>query len=764
MYRLSTHSCSIQLTSFSLQAGLFSAVLTAFVVPKIQDLRVDPAQQSVYYQDQSVRILAQISQQIASIGTQIPLNVTEALPYPTFHSSASDRRVNVFWLMSLVFSLSASLLATVVQQWARSYLRVYQGPKNPLTTARVQTFLSDGLELMPMMAEAAPGLIHISVFLFFAGLGDAILNVNTTVGIATVIPIAICGLVYLYSVVASLTDPQSSYRSPFSLLIWYFLPNRIRRTFKKMETRQERHAMKQTKEREDRDVRAVRWLIDNTDGSNEMETFVTAIPGSFNQEYGQQVWKEVITRGKFQPDVREAQLTLPAGVHVPPRLNPSSPPGGSTVDNLCRCVRYLFETYNTEGNTTSVETQRRRMHGCTETAAFLVCTDVQLGQFGEVGQVISELGRIERINDVSTIKASPSFAIRWTCLSLVVTRQMVMDRRNKVWELAGFAVSGIARFQLVYGAPDEAALWGAQRIDDYLRTAWKHVEDIYRAFQPWGLNKTREEIMDTLKDLELPILELERMKDEADGIEAIDWRISLLQDAMGDATHQLTRLLLGESSNGLEPSASIPVTPVTTSITPQYIFPSQHLQDLFTLSRGLHDILKNRNPEKHAETIESLESIDNILPTRRLEGLMSRQLWRLQDLRDGGGLGFTMELFFLALRRLSSASLSPELKRDLYTGTFHVITSGWEESRCSSGTQLILLNLVCDLIIKRRGVFSDFSYPDYIVEMLLELVRNMVESGKMDAAMEELWNVNSRNCRDRSLQGRVLQKFSSTHS
>jgi len=159
--------------------------------------------------------------------------------------------------MSLVFSQSASLLATVVQQWTRSYLRVYQESKKPLMTAHVQTFLSEGLELMPMMAEAAPGLIHVSVFLFFAGLGDVTLNIKTTVAVATVVPIIICGFVYLYSVVTSLTDPQSSYRSPFARLIWYFLPNRFRCNFARMEACQGQHAMKQTKEREDRDVRAV---------------------------------------------------------------------------------------------------------------------------------------------------------------------------------------------------------------------------------------------------------------------------------------------------------------------------------------------------------------------------------------------------------------------------------------------------------------------------------------------------------------------------
>jgi len=39
-------------------AGLFSSVLSAFVFPRIQDLKENPADQSVYYQQQSVQILA----------------------------------------------------------------------------------------------------------------------------------------------------------------------------------------------------------------------------------------------------------------------------------------------------------------------------------------------------------------------------------------------------------------------------------------------------------------------------------------------------------------------------------------------------------------------------------------------------------------------------------------------------------------------------------------------------------------------------------
>lgn len=48
-------------------------------------------------------------------------------------------------------------------------------------------------------------------------------------------------------------------------------------------------------------------------------------------------------------------------------------------------------------------------------------------------------------------------------------------------------------------------------------------------------------------------------------------------------------------------------------------------------------------------------------------------------------------------------------------------------SKNSAGTQRILLDLLCDLVIRSRGVFSDFSYPPYVVEMLLDLVGKMVK-------------------------------------
>ena len=728
--------CSIsnQLTSFSLQAGLLSGVLTAFVVPQIQSLQANPASQSVYYQNQSVQMLDRISQQLASVGSQISTNFPPPTsPYPTFHASASDRRVNIFWLISLVCSLSAALLATLVQQWVRSYIRK---SSTPLKTARIRLYLLEGTERIPLVAEAVPGLIHVSLILFFWGLGDTLLQTDIMVFIFTVVPLGICICLYLYCVVAPIWNPQSPYRTPFSGIIWYlvqklhYVHNYTRSNSEvvkptSMTARQEQSAMTLTTGRMDRDVRAIQWLVDNINGSNEMQTFVLAILGSFNQEWGREVWKRV---------VRDVQSTSTADPQSQRHSGVPSPRGKATVYNLCKCVRTFFEAFSNEEDSINTKERRQRMRICVETLASLVCcTNIELGLFGEVGEVLSELGDKERTNDPLTIISSPLFTVRWTCLSLVVIGKMIDGSR--VQELARFAMNGVARFQTGYGCPDTRALMAAQRIDDYLTMAWRIVVDLHLAFEPWSQIRAESKIREILISHEASILKLERIAIEAVGVEDVDRRISLLQDTMDEATHKLTRRIPGVFFSELKPAASIMISEAfdsssaeITSVLPQLIFPGQQIQSLCTLGRRLRDIIEGQNTDRFEETLKSLESLREIsVSLRRLNYLMKRQHWRLLDLRDGGGLGFTIELFFLAFRQLSSTSSLSELKKVFYTGTFRAITSNWKKSKNSAGTQRILLDLLCDLVIRRRGVFSDFSYPSYIVDMLLELVKNMIE-------------------------------------
>jgi hypothetical protein len=222
---------------------------------------------------------------------------------------------------------------------------------------------------------------------------------------------------------------------------------------------------------------------------------------------------------------------------------------------------------------------------------------------------------------------------------------------------------------------------------------------------------------------------------EADGLEEeVDWRVSLLQDAMDDAGHRLTRQLPGVSFSELkraEPSIrevfNFPFVG-TTPFAPRLIFPGQQVQALAKISLKLREILNGGSSESDNAVLESLKILDKIpTPLHRPDNLMTRQLWRLQDLRDGGGLGFTLELFFLTFRQLLSTSVAQDSDQVFFCGTFKVITSRWADSKQSLGTQNILLNLACDLIIPGRGVFSDFPYPRYITDMLFQLIGDMLD-------------------------------------
>ena len=195
--------------------------------------------------------------------------------------------------MALAFSLSAALLAILVQQWVRDYMHVFQRYSDPQKSSRMRQYLSEGSDgwYMPIAAEAVPGLLHVSLFLFFAGLADATLNINTTIGLSTTIPIGICGLLYIFITIAPVIYPQSPYQTSFSGAIWYAVQKLRGRRFKdrdgkektvstNMAQGQMQLSMEGTMDREGRDKRAILWLMDNLTEDNEIETFVTSMPGS----------------------------------------------------------------------------------------------------------------------------------------------------------------------------------------------------------------------------------------------------------------------------------------------------------------------------------------------------------------------------------------------------------------------------------------------------------------------------------------------------
>ena len=290
------------------QAGLFSAVLTAFVVDSKQNLKPSPADETVYYLRQHSAILSQISVQLSSLAPQVVIPSAPPPPFPSFSPLKSDIRVNVFWFMALAFSLLSALLAILVQQWVRNYMHVFQRYGDPLKSSRLRQYLYEGCERwkMPRVAEAVPGFLHVSLFLFFAGLGDALLNINRRVALATIVPIGISGILYTIAIFAPIINPQSPYQNIFSSILWYVIQKLRGRRFMdhgsdgemksvsaNMAEGQMQLAMEETMARKGRDVEATRWLIDNLTEDAEMERFLSAIPGSFNTDWGTDIWKRM---------------------------------------------------------------------------------------------------------------------------------------------------------------------------------------------------------------------------------------------------------------------------------------------------------------------------------------------------------------------------------------------------------------------------------------------------------------------------------------
>jgi hypothetical protein len=130
---------------------------------------------------------------------------------------------NAMWLISLVLSLTSALIATMLQQWARSYVEPLNLPRKPNHRARVRSFLFLGTERhkMHLAVQIAPALLHLSVYLFFAGLVVVFHTINKKVAIAVDVSVGLFGLAYLVLSILPCLEVKSPYRTPMSHILWY---------------------------------------------------------------------------------------------------------------------------------------------------------------------------------------------------------------------------------------------------------------------------------------------------------------------------------------------------------------------------------------------------------------------------------------------------------------------------------------------------------------------------------------------------------------
>ena len=210
-----------------------------------------------------------------------------------------------------MISITCALLATLLQQWARRYLKVTQPRYSPHKRARIRAFFAEGVDkfLLPWAVEALPTMLHLSLFLFFAGLAVFLWNINLTIFKLVLSWIGLCTALYGCITFIPIFCHDSPYHTPLSLLVWHFTQGIRYLTFRALEwiivysnrfsyetdrrfqrlaesySRLISRGMQKMAEETalnsppEIDTRAFLWTFDCLDEDHELELFFAGLPG-----------------------------------------------------------------------------------------------------------------------------------------------------------------------------------------------------------------------------------------------------------------------------------------------------------------------------------------------------------------------------------------------------------------------------------------------------------------------------------------------------
>ena len=563
---------------------------------------------------------------------------------------------------------------------------------------------------MPIAAEAVPGLLHVSLFLFFAGLADSTLNINTTIVLSTTVPIGICGLLYIFTTFGPVIHPQSPYQTSFSSVIWYAIQRLRGRRFKdrdgdtksvstNMAQGQMQLSMEVTKERNGRDKRAVLWLLDNLTEDAEIESFVMSMPGSL--EMWTEFSKDDVTPAAAEPSSR-LRMFHNALSFIPRRFRTFTASHSSanamanrralhsanthhsittstetnTIREFCWRMGLFFDTCKNRATFTSDELWRTRVRACFEVMASLVAyANAEIGWFGDTLQALGDIGSFEGMRNLSLFEKDEAYVVRWTCLSIAAIRSSLKN------SLFREHIPALSELSWPYLYTTRVAR--AQEIDEALERRWRNEHD-WRLSTSFAAHKMREN-NGYFADFDSANLNETVNRNQLPGA----------QFDFPDSEQQCFELFCNP--------AKLRFISCRT--------PLDKFLDYLGRIDGYRD--NSSNSEELKQVIEKIF---------RPKHLLQRRMWNLDDLFSGG-LGFAVELFLLSFKQLLSTHPSQESYSALYIGTFRAITSDRREYRHSRGTAKILL----DAVASDQGFLRTFNYPDYITDEVWELVSDILE-------------------------------------
>jgi hypothetical protein len=299
------------------QAGLFSAILTAFLIEFYHPLQPDSQQAAV---DQLVVITRLL--QAGLTGQNISTVPSISVDDHPFHASSPAIVVNILWFISLTCSLGAAIGAMVIKQWLQFYT-MGMSP-NAYEYAHQHQYRLNALVAwhVPSIISALPFIMLVSVGLFLVGLGWQLIQLHLAVAVVVISFMTIVLLCYGLSLVLSLLYPGCPYKTS-ALILLQSLGEKSRKLLHKMQKYQRKASSKPTvvetieigeirNQQPQLAVNSITWLLGVSQNEEDIHNALTSVT-QFN--HTPDMVQKLLSSNALEQLVQRALVPLPPLTH-----------------------------------------------------------------------------------------------------------------------------------------------------------------------------------------------------------------------------------------------------------------------------------------------------------------------------------------------------------------------------------------------------------------------------------------------------------------
>ncbi|KAL0956669.1 hypothetical protein HGRIS_002800 [Hohenbuehelia grisea] len=188
--------------------GLFSAVVTTFVVEAYKDLINDPI-------DTTNTLLARLElllQRHNGTGISFTMPSTNPAAPPSIRAYW----VNALWFASLSCSLSTGFISMLAKHWLQYLTPLDLGSAHERVRHRQQRLMRLKAWFIPNIVDALPICLHFALFLFFAGLIALLWPISFGISMSIAVLVVVIFGFYILSIILSTHYSDCPYRHPLS--------------------------------------------------------------------------------------------------------------------------------------------------------------------------------------------------------------------------------------------------------------------------------------------------------------------------------------------------------------------------------------------------------------------------------------------------------------------------------------------------------------------------------------------------------------------